>query len=83
VGERRVDDHSGVGVTDLDGAIRAITDDYLQETGVDWYNGDGGYGELEIDVDAGTVSLEVSVRFIEASVQFAMERDIATGEGVD
>ncbi|MBL8270953.1 DUF6878 family protein [Steroidobacter sp.] len=70
-------------LTDLDGAIRAITDDYLQETGVDWWNGDGGYGELEIDVDAGTVSLEVSVRFTESSVQFARERDIATGEAVD
>lgn len=70
-------------VMDLDGAIRAITDDYLQETGVDWYNGDGGFGELEIDVDTGTVSMEVCVRFVESSVQFATERDIATGEQVE
>lgn len=68
---------------DLQSAIEAVTNDYLEETDVDWYNGDGGYGELNIDVEAGTVSLEVSVRYTESSTQFSATRDIASGEDVD
>lgn len=34
----------------LDAAIEGLTDDYLAETDVDWYNGDGGFGELQVDV---------------------------------
>lgn len=65
---------------DLQRAIEAVTNDYLEETDVDWYNGDGGFGELNIDVEAGTVSLEVSVRCTESSTQFSATRDIASGE---
>lgn len=68
---------------DLQSAIEALTNDYLEETDVDWYNGDGGFGELNIDVEAGTVSLEVSVRCTESSTQFSATRDIASGEDVD
>jgi hypothetical protein len=34
-------------------------------------------------VDAGIVTLEVSVRFTDRHVRFARERDIATGKAVD
>ena len=40
-------------------AIRAITMDYLEYTGVDWCNDRGGEGHLEIDVGEGTVELMV------------------------
>ena len=64
-------------------AIEELTDDYLAETNVDWYNNDGGFGELIIDVDEGTVALEVSVRFTESSTEYSCTRDIVTGEELE
>ena len=69
--------------TDLDRAIETLTDDYLEETNVDWYNNDGGFGELAIDVDEGTVALDVHVRFTECSTEYSCTRDIATGGEVE
>ena len=66
----------------LNEAIDELTYDYLEETGVDWYNNDGGYGELVIDVNAGTVALEVNVRYTESTTEYSAERDIATGEDI-
>ena len=63
---------------DLDTAIEELTDDYLAETNVDWYNNDGGFGDLTIDVDEGTVALEVSIRFTESSTEYSCTRDIVT-----
>lgn len=67
---------------DLSSAIEEVTDDYLQETNVDWYNNDGGFGELSIDVEEGTVSLEVSVRYTESSLEFSATCDIASGDDI-
>lgn len=64
----------------LDDAIHEIANDWLDETDVDWYNNDGGFGELIIDVEAGTVSLEVNVRFTERNTEYAVTRNIETGE---
>lgn len=61
-------------------AIEALTYDYLEETDVDWYNNDGGYGELTIDVEEGTVKLEIHVRFSDSDLQYSGEYDIETGE---
>ena len=63
-------------------ALDALTYDYLEETGIDWYNDDGGYGELAINVVAGTVSLEVSVRYSDTRTGYCAARDIATGEDI-
>jgi len=67
----------------LNNAIEAVTSDYLAETGVDWYNNDGGFGELIIDVARTTVTLEVNVRYTESSTEYGCTKDIATGEEVD
>lgn len=64
----------------VDEAIKDLTYDYLDETQVDWYNNDGGFGSLVIDVANGTVSLEVNVRFTESSTEFSSELSIETGE---
>lgn len=64
----------------LSDAIEALTYDYLAETHVNWYDNDGGYGELVIDVVEGTVSLEVNVRFTESHTETSQTRDIETGE---
>lgn len=67
----------------LDAAIEAIVDDYLEETNVNWYDNDGGFGELVIDVPAGTVSLDVSVRVTETTSAYSATRNIETGEEIE
>jgi len=66
----------------LNEALDALTYDYLEETGVDWYNDNGGYGELIIDVQNGTVSLEVNVRFTDTTTEYSGEKNIETGEDI-
>ena len=66
----------------VDEAIEALTDDYLADTGVDWYNNDGGFGELVINVDEGLVSLDVNTRWTDSENAYASEWDIETGEDV-
>lgn len=63
-------------------AIEDLTYDYLEETGIDWYNNDGGFGELVIDVENRTVALDVNVRYTESTNELYSERDILTGEDV-
>lgn len=74
---------AGLRQSTLNEALDELTYDYLEETGVDWYNNDGGYGELVIDVQAGTVSLDVKVRYTETSTEYSAERDIETGEDIE
>lgn len=64
----------------LHDAIEEITDDYLDATGVDWYNNDGGFGELVINVSEGTVTLEVNVRYTESQTEYSATKDIGTGD---
>jgi len=66
--------------TSINEAVDELTYSYLQETGVDWYNNDGGYGELVIDVAHGTFSLDINVRYTESTCEHSSQRDIATGE---
>lgn len=64
----------------LDDALRELTYDYLSETQVNWYDGEGGYGDLIVDVVQGTVELSVSINETTAEVAFYAQRDIQTGE---
>jgi len=61
-------------------AITEIVDDYLDATGVDWYNNEGGFGHFYIYVQQGTFESSVYVRFAESSCERSEERDIMTGE---
>lgn len=67
---------------DIDDAVRTLTDDYLEETGVDYYNDSGGHGELVIHVDEGTVELEVNQTVEHSECAFHAKRDIASGEAI-
>lgn len=60
-------------------AISTLAYDYLEETDVDWYNNEGGYGDLTIDVRAGTVALMFHRRLIESTCEYSEAFDIATG----
>lgn len=64
----------------LDQAIMNLTDNYLAETGVNWYDNDGGYGELEIDVARRSVSLDVNVNYTQSSNEFCETKNIDTGD---
>lgn len=66
----------------VNGAIESLSYDYLNETDVDWYTNEGGFGKLIIDVEAGTVSLDVDVRFPDSNTEFSSKRDIITGEEI-
>jgi len=68
--------------TSLNEAIDELTYNYLDETDIDWYNNDGGSGDLVINVTAGTVSLEVNVNHVETTTEYHSERNIFTGEEV-
>jgi len=48
-------------------ALEIYCYDELEKTGVDWYNNDGGFGEMEIDFTSNpaTVKLEVNTRYTE------------------
>lgn len=67
----------------LSDAIEVIADDYLEETDIDWYNDDGGYGEMVIDVAEGTVSMEINTRYTETTCAFSRTREIETGIEID
>lgn len=69
-----------VEVVTLDDAIRALTDDYLEETGVNYYDNAGGSGCLEIVVENGTVDLEVNQTVETSELAFGRVTDIDTGE---
>ena len=43
--------------------------DYLDSKGIDWYNNEGGYGELSISSD-GSAKLNVSQRFVSTEDYF-------------
>ena len=60
----------------LEDALDEIAMEYIQETNVDWYNGDGGYGTLTIDVVAGTIDLEIMTRIIESRCDHESSIDI-------
>lgn len=61
-------------------AIEALTYDYLEETGINWYDNDGGFGNLEIDVANASVTLEINQRYTESTSEFYAEHNIETGE---
>ncbi len=69
-------------VLDIDEAVIHLTEDYLEETGVNYVDNEGGFGHLEINVGAGTVELEVSQNVELSEVAFSRVSDIATGEVV-
>lgn len=48
-------------------ALEQYCYDKLQDTGIDWYNNDGGYGELVITLDPVEINLEVNTRYTETS----------------
>jgi hypothetical protein len=58
----------------LNEVLEAWCYDSLEESQIDWYNNDGGFGELRIDLVEGEVKLEVNQRYTEISTyHFGMD----------
>ncbi len=53
---------------DLEEAIESVVGTYLDLTGVDWYNNDGGCGEVIINVVDETVHAEIEVYYSESEI---------------
>lgn len=51
------------GGKDLTSLVDQFAYDYLDANDIDWYNNDGGYGELSIDASTGKATLDVSTRY--------------------
>lgn len=56
----------------LDDVIKKFGDYYLEDTGIDWYNNDGGQGTIRIDVSGLTISAEVEVNYTEISTEHSV-----------
>lgn len=63
-------------------ALEQFCYDKLEETGIDWYNNDGGYGELTINIgDDIEVNLEVHTRYTETtSDSFDLSEELSDEE---
>jgi len=48
-------------------ALETFCYEVLEETGIDWYNNDGGYGHMEITLDPVEIKLEINKRYIEVN----------------
>lgn len=54
-------------------ALKEVVYDYLEMTGVDWCNGDGGQGAFNIDLGRGSIDFEVNTNYTETTTQYANE----------
>lgn len=50
---------------DAEEGCTALCYELLESTGIDWYNNDGGFGELEITLDPIEITLNVNTRYTE------------------
>lgn len=72
----------GTATTTLREAIENIAEDYLERTEVNWYNDDGGFGDLVIDVNKGIVEIDVNQRFNQIESAYSEIVDIETAEAM-
>lgn len=48
-------------------ALENFCYEVLEKTNIDWYNNDGGYGEMQITLDPVEIKLEVNERYTEVT----------------
>jgi hypothetical protein len=67
----------------LDDAIQQLSEGYIESNDCDWFNNDGGWGSMTIDVGSGSVSIEINVRYTESTCEVSKTLDIDSGEEID
>jgi len=63
-------------------AIEAIVYEYLETTGIDWYNNDGGFGDVTLHVDEGTVEVDISTRYTETNTELMATFEAGTWDQI-
>lgn len=53
--------------SDLKAALTQLCEKELDDTGIDWYNNGGGFGEYLIDMDSNKFEFTVYTRYVEES----------------
>lgn len=62
-------------------ALESFCYTMLEETGIDWYNNDGGYGELYITLDPCEIQLEVNTRYTQTNLDtFTLDEELEEKE---
>jgi hypothetical protein len=56
--------------------INGLLDEVACATGVDWYNDDGGFGQIDIDLEKNLYSISIDTRYTESFNAHADERPI-------
>lgn len=57
--------------------------DFIQTSGIDWYNNDGGFGEVQINVQNRTIELEVNINVQESYCEHQSVTDIGTAMQIE
>lgn len=67
---------------DVDDILKEICENALDDQGVDWYNNEGGYGELTIDLTTQPVSVVLDVN-VRETISHNTAYDLTDEEGED
>ncbi len=61
----------------IEGVMDKIVDKYL-DTWIecDWWNNDGGFGEIVLDVDSGVITSEANTRYTETRLEETYRHDL-------
>lgn len=46
-------------------AVSYVVEEMIAATGVNWYDGEGGFGHWELDVESGELDFAIETRFVE------------------
>jgi len=63
-------------------ALRELSSSIVAETGIDWFNGDGGGGEINYDFEKGVYELRVDECYTETETVLSSTRDMMTDDPV-
>lgn len=58
-----------------DAIIIGLLDEYLDNTGYDWYNDDGGYGSITLNLITGDIKCEMNIAYISYDTHHLRDTD--------
>lgn len=60
----------------LEAALEALVYERLEDSGIDWYNNDGGYGYYKLNVANGTLEFEINTRYTSSNTELYEEVEL-------
>jgi hypothetical protein len=52
------------------GTVMEVFDKYLEETNYDWYNNDGGSGDITLNIETGAIECNMSINIMSSEDHF-------------